>query len=115
MRRAPARTGPRETQRSPRAERSFSEVRVGFTRKTVSEEPPRYNPPRSRQFRYKKCSRAFAPKTIFEFDWNYCQLSPHVAAYLAGRVRRPLPPNKTRSAAFRTDRLKRAAVPLETS
>src|SRR5262245_8931779 len=34
--------------------------------------PPPNDSPISRQFHYKKCSLAFAPKTIFESDSNHC-------------------------------------------
>jgi ATP-dependent DNA ligase len=45
----------------------------------------RDNPPRSRQYGCKKCSRAFIPKTIFEFDGTIAQL------YLVHMLQRTLP------------------------
>src|SRR6516225_7545828 len=99
----PARTGPRETQR--RAERSFRRGGVGFPDEP-SPRNHRDNPPRSRQFGCKKCSRAFIPKTIFEFELeplpNFAQL------YLARMLKRTVPagfiaPRLNRSAALQAD------------
>src|SRR5260370_41857183 len=46
---------------------------------------PSHFPPRSRQFRCKKCSRTFVRKKIFELDWNIAQL------YLFPMLQRTLP------------------------